>query len=60
VIDDCSHRTQDHRATFDQLQNHVRYWYAIEDLHATPASVPWLKELGPTFHCQDRLAVVTM
>jgi hypothetical protein len=60
IIDDCSHQTEDHRATYELMWPHLRPggWYAIEDLHATPASVPWLKDLGAEFHCDNRLAVL--
>jgi hypothetical protein len=59
-IDDASHRTVDHIASHAILWPLLASggWAALEDLHASPASVPWLKELGAEFLADGRLAVL--
>ena len=51
VVDDGSHRTVDQMASFRHLMPKVdpRGWYAIEDLHASPATRPWLESLASRY-----------
>ena len=60
VVDDCSHKHADHVASHGILWPRLAAggWYACEDLHAAPASVDWLKDLGAEFHAEDRLAIL--
>lgn len=60
VIDDCSHKHDDHRETLRLLGPRTTGWWAIEDLQATPDSVPWLEGLGAEFHCDGRLALLQL
>jgi cephalosporin hydroxylase len=47
VIDDGGHHTNLHQASFTVIWPHVNPggFYAIEDLRASPASIPWLESL---------------
>lgn len=51
IIDDGSHKTSDHIASFHGLIDRLLPggFYVVEDLHAAPDSVPWLKDQGFEF-----------
>jgi len=58
IIDDGGHRDDLHMASFESLWEHCIQWYAIEDLHVSPGSVPWLREIGASFPLST-LAVIS-
>ena len=59
IVDDGCHRTPAQRASFEALWPALKPggWYAVEDLHAAPDSIPWLEALGAEFPT-PRLAVL--
>jgi cephalosporin hydroxylase len=60
VVDDGGHQHHQHVASWTGLWPHVTAGgvYAVEDLRATPASVPWLTDLGATIECAGQLGVM--
>lgn len=60
VVDDGSHRHEDQMVSLRALAPHTRGLYFIEDLHATPKTVAWLKASELDFEIFDCLAVIRL